>query len=276
MSLVAVAEKDFHDAVRSRGMAILVALFSVLVAVFAFVIRPTGQSEQFATELLLRFFVGPFLVTTLVPLVGVVVGYNAVSGERESGSLKLLLSLPHSRADVVFGKVVGRGAALSLAVGAGFLLPAVVLAGLSWTGQIAAFNAGSYLGYTVFAAVLGVVFVAIAVGCSAAASTQRRALIGGVSIYVLFVLLWGAITGQVLGAASPLIDPLPVSTTQIRTFLQVANPTAGVEALTNAFLGGQLFSGESVNRQISAASMLVFWTLAPPLVGLWKFDTDDL
>jgi ABC-2 type transport system permease protein len=53
------------------------------------------------------------------PIVGVVVGYNAVSGGRESGSLKLLLSLPHSRADVVFGKVVGRGAALSLAVFAG-------------------------------------------------------------------------------------------------------------------------------------------------------------
>ncbi|MFW5917789.1 MAG: ABC transporter permease [Halorubrum sp.] len=271
MSLVAIAEKDFQDTVRSRGMLILVALFSVLVAAFAFIVRPTGQGEQFATEMLLSFFVGPFLVTTLVPLVGVVVGYNAVSGERESGSLKLLLSLPHSRADVVFGKVAGRGAALSLAVFTGFLLPAAVLIVAPVT-----FNAGSFLGYTIFAAVLGVVFVAIAVGCSAAASTQRRALIGGIAIYVLFVLLWGAITGQMLDAASGLVDPLPASTAQIRTFLEVANPTTGVEVLTNAFLGEQLFSGESLNQQISAASMLVFWTLAPPLVGLWKFDLDDL
>jgi ABC-2 type transport system permease protein len=58
--------------------------------------------------------------------------------------------------------------------------------------------------------------------------------------------------------------------------LQVSNPTAGVEILSNAFLAERLFSGETVNRQISAASMLVFWTIAPPLVGLWKFDTDDL
>jgi ABC-2 type transport system permease protein len=276
MTLVAIAEKDFQDAVRSRGMIALVALFSLLVAVFAFVIRPTGQGEQFATELLLRFFVRPFLVTTLVPLVAVVIGYNAVSGERESGSLKLLLSLPHSRADVVFGKVVGRGAALSVAVFAGFLLPGAVLAVLAQTGGLAAFNVGSYIGFTVFAAILGVVFVAIAVGCSAAASTQRRALIGGVSIYVLFVLLWGAVTGQFLGAASGAIEPLPVSTEQVRTFLQVSNPTTGVEILSNAFLAERLFSGETVNRQISAASMLVFWTIAPPLVGLWKFDTDDL
>ncbi|MUW15124.1 ABC transporter permease subunit [Halorubrum sp. CBA1125] len=271
MSLVAVAEKDFHDTVRSRGMLILVALFSLLVAAFAYAVRPAGQGEQFATEVLLSFFVGPFLVTTLVPLVGVVVGYNAVSGERESGSLKLLLSLPHSRADVVFGKVAGRGAALALAVFVGFLLPAAVL-----IVAPVAFDAGAFLGYTVFAAVLGVVFVAIAVGCSAASRTQRRALIGGVGIYVLFVLLWGAITGQLLGAAEPLIDPLPASSAQVRAFLRVSNPTTGVETLTNAFLAEQLFAGDQVNRQISAASMLVFWTIAPPLAGLWKFDADDL
>ena len=277
MSLPAIAEKDFQDTVRSRGMLILVALFSLLVAVFAIVVRPTGEGgEQFATEVLLQFFVGPLLVTILVPLVGVVVGYNAVSGERESGSLKLLLSLPHSRADVVFGKVLGRGAALSFAVFAGFLLPGLVLFVLSQTGALATFNVGAFLGYTVFAAILGVVFVAIAIGCSAAAATQRRALIGGVAIFVLFVVLWSFVTGQLLDAASGLIDPLPVSQQQASLFLQVANPTTGVELLSSAFLSGQLFSGEALNRQISAVSMLVFWTIAPPLAGLWKFDTDDL
>jgi ABC-2 type transport system permease protein len=277
MSLAPIAEKDFQDAVRSRGMLALVALFSLLVAAFAVVVRPTGQgTEQFATELLLQFFVGRFLVTPLVPLVGIVVGYNAISGERESGSLKLLLSLPHSRADVVFGKVVGRGAALSLAVFTGFLLPGLVLFALEQTGALAAFNVGSFLGYTVFAAVLGVVFVAISVGFSAAASTQRRALIGSVGVYVLFVLLWSAVTGQFLNAASGVIDPLPVSQQQVSVFLRAANPTSAVELLSSAFLGGQLLSGQTVNQQISAVSMLVFWTIAPPLVGLWTFDAADL
>ncbi|MDB2225562.1 ABC transporter permease subunit [Halorubrum ezzemoulense] len=271
MSLIAIARKDFQETVRSRGMIALVVLFSLLVAAFAFAVRPTAESEQFATEVLLSVFIGPFLVTTLVPLVGVVVGYNAVSGERESGSLKLLLSLPHSRADVVFGKVVGRGAALALAVFAGFLLPALVL-----IAAPVVFNGGAFLGYTVFAAALGVVFVSIAVGFSAASSTQRRALIGGVAIYVLFVLLWGAVTGRLVGAAGPLVDALPVSATQLRVFLRVSNPTTAVEALSNAFLGEQLFSGETANRQLSAAAMLVFWTLAPPLAGLLKFDADDL
>ncbi|WP_418281390.1 ABC transporter permease subunit [Halorubrum sp. DTA98] len=271
MSLPAVAKKDFQDTVRSRAMLLLVALFSGLVAVMAYAVRPGPESDAFATELLLSIFVGPILVTTLVPLVAVVVGYNAVSGERESGSLKLLLSLPHSRADVVFGKVVGRAAALSLAVFAGFLLPAVVLIVLP-----VSFNAGSYLGYTVFAAVLGSVFVSIAVGCSAAASTQRRALIGGIGIYFLFVLFWSTLTGQLLGAFDPVVERLPASTVQIQTFLETANPTTGVQVLTTAFLSDQLFAGETLNRQISAAAMLVFWALAPPLVGLLKFDRDDL
>jgi len=40
-------------------MLILVALFSLLVAVFAYVFAPPG--EQFATEFLLSAAVGPFL-----------------------------------------------------------------------------------------------------------------------------------------------------------------------------------------------------------------------
>ncbi|SNR44542.1 ABC transporter permease [Halorubrum vacuolatum] len=271
MSLPAVARKDFQDTVRSRAMALLIALFSGLLALMAYAVRPTGEGEGFATELLLSAFVGPILLTTLVPLVAVVIGYNAVSGERESGSLKLLLSLPHSRADVVFGKVIGRAAALSLAIAVGFLLPAVVLIAIP-----VSFNAGAFLGYTVFAMVLGWVFVSIAVGCSAAASTQRRALVGGIGIYFLFVLLWGTLTGQLLGAFESVIDPLPVSLIQVQTFLEVANPNTGVQVLANAFLADQLFAGDMRNQQISATAMLVFWALAPPLVGLLKFDRDDL
>ncbi|GAA0531854.1 ABC transporter permease subunit [Halorubrum ejinorense] len=271
MSLAAIARKEIQETVQSRGMIALIALFSLLVSVLAFIVRPTGQNEQFATEALLSFFVGPVLVTYLVPLVGVVVGYSAVSGERESGSLKLLLSLPHSRADVVFGKVVGRGAALSLAVFAGFLLPAAVLIVAPVT-----FNAGAFFGYTVFAAALGVVFVAISVGCSAASATQLRALIGSIGIYVLFVLLWGLLTGRLIDAAGPLVDALPASAAQIEVFLRVSNPTTAVEALSREFLAGRLFAGETANRQISAAAMLVFWTVAPPLVGLLKFDAADL
>ncbi|ELZ54698.1 MULTISPECIES: ABC transporter permease [Halorubrum] len=271
MSLPAVARKDLRETVQSRGMIALIALFSLLVSLLAFFVRPTAQNEQFATEVLLSVFVGPVLVTYLVPLVGVVVGYSAVSGERESGSLKLLLSLPHSRADVVFGKVVGRGAALSLAVFAGFLLPAAVLIVAPVT-----FNAGAFLGYTVFAAALGVVFVAISVGCSAASSTQLRALIASIGVYVLFVLLWSLVTGRLLDAAGPVVDALPASAAQIQVFLRVSNPTTAIEVLSREFLAGRLFAGETTNRQLSAAAMLVFWTVAPPLAGLLKFDADDL
>ena len=271
MSLPAVAKKDLQDTVRSRAMVVLVVLFSALVSVMAYAVRPAGEGQGFETEILLSFFVGPILVTTLVPLVAVVIGYNAVSGERESGSLKLLLSLPHSRADVVFGKVIGRAAALSLAIAVGFLVPAVVLIAIP-----VAFNPGAFLGYTVFAMILGCVFVSIAVGCSAAASTQRQALIGGIGIYFVFVLLWGTLTGQLLGAFESVIDPLPVSLIQVQTFLEVANPNTGIQELANAFLADQLFAGETRNQQISATAMLVFWALAPPLVGLLKFDRDDL
>jgi len=48
------------------------------------------------------------IVTLFLPLVAIFAGYAAISKERTGGSLKLLLSLPHSRKDVIIGKVVGR------------------------------------------------------------------------------------------------------------------------------------------------------------------------
>jgi len=93
---------------------------------------------------------------------------------------------------------------------------------------------------------------------------------------VLFVLLWGLITGRLIGSAGPLVDALPASAAQIEVFLRVSNPTTAIEVLSGAFLSGQSFAGETANQQISAAAMLVFWTVAPPLVGLLKFDAADL
>ncbi len=62
---------------------------------------------------------GPSLVTLaslLVPLVALVLGHDAIVGERERNTFGLLLSLPVARYEVVVAKFVGRGLALGLAV----------------------------------------------------------------------------------------------------------------------------------------------------------------
>ncbi len=271
MSWQAVARKDFQDAVRSYWLIGLSVLFVLLVSITAYAMKAFLQQPLTSSQLL--GLTSGIVVTTLIPLIALIISYGSVVGERETGSVKLLLSLPHSRADVVFGKVVGRSAAIAVPVIVGFILPGIVLLFIA-----SKFNIGHYVGYTLLAAFLGVVFVAIAVGFSAATSSNRLAILGAIAVYFIFVPLWGAVKLP-LGlyfAFNGQPSWLPVSGQQLIQFLNLINPTGAFKIVSNAFLAGKLFTGNNVSYQVAAIVMLLGWLLLPPLLGLWKFQTDDL
>ena len=269
MSWLVVARKDFADSIRSRWLLGLTALFVLLVALVAYLLRPAPGEVASANSVLGTL--GNLFVGTLIPLIALVVAYSAVTGERDTGSLKLLLSLPHSRADVVFGKVLGRSAALATAILVGFVLPAIVLAIGPFTLEI-----GSYLGYTLLVVLLAAAFVAIAVGWSAAAPSQRIALAGAIGLYFLFVPFWGAIRFPLQFALTSLPGWVPLDAGTISTALVLLNPRAAFGELSSVVLDGALLTGGDVEFQLAAIGMLVFWLLAPPLVGLFFFERRDL
>jgi len=264
MSWLVVARKDFEDSIRSRWLIGLTALFVLLISAVAYFVRVEGSGEASANLVLQT--AGNFFIQALVPLIALVVAYNSISGERKSGSLKLLLSLPHSRADVVFGKVAGRSAALSTAIIVGFVLPAIIFAIGPFRLEI-----GAYLGYTLLVALLASVYVSIAVGWSAAAPSQRIALGGAIGLYFLFVPFWDAIQFPLQWAIASLPEWLPLSSEAVNTVLTLSNPSSAYSELTFA-----VFTGEMASLQLSALSMLLFWLLAGPLVGLLVFERRDL
>ncbi|WP_435063455.1 ABC transporter permease [Halobaculum sp. EA56] len=282
MSLEAVARKDFQDAVRSRWLLGLTAFFVLLVSVVVYLVRP-GEGQTLSTSALLgSIFVRDALVTTLIPLIALVVSYNAVVGERESGSLKLLLALPHSRADVVFGKVVGRAGAIAVPVSVGFLLPALVAA----IGPLS-LQVGTFLGYILLTLLLSSAFVAIAVGFSSAVASNRLAIGGAVGLYFLFVPLWGAIQFPLrlyLGTGGP--GWLPIAGSELLRLLRLINPTGSFKIVSGEFVGGLLFAAGrggteaagqyGTQMEIAAFAMLAAWLLVPPLLGLWRFEGEDL
>jgi len=270
MSWLVVARKDFEDAIRSRWLLGLTALFVGLVSLIAALsLPPEGQTV--GTNAVLSGGFVSLLSGTLAPLIALVIAYNAVTGERKSGSLKLLLSLPHSRGDVVFGKVAGRSAALSTAIIVGFIVPAVIFA----FGPLR-LDIVTYVGYTLLVALLVSVFVAIAVGWSAAAPSQRIALAGAIGLYFLFVPFWDFIRIPLQLALGSLPEWVPLSAAAISNALFILNPASAVQGLTAALLSGQFLSGETAGLQVSAISMLLVWLLAAPLVGLVVFQRRDL
>jgi ABC-2 type transport system permease protein len=269
-----VARKDFDDSVRSRWLQALTVLFVVLVALAVLLERFIGSGATVTSERLVNGLVmRDLIVTGLVPLIALVVSYNAVVGERESGSLKLLLSLPHTRGEVVVGKLIGRAASFGLAVVVGMLVPALALALGPLRLQIAGF-----VGFLLFTVVLGIVFVSIAVGTSAAVATNIRAITIATAIYFLFVPVWSIVQLPLrfFLTTSGVPGWLPLTGAETFRLLRLINPTELFKILTGAYLDATLYAGDQAALHASATAMLVVWLLAPILVGFVRFERADL
>lgn len=292
MSWQAVAEKDFRDAIRSRlllALTVLFVLFSGGAAYFAAQIRPPAQ-VQFGGELTTLALIGGLTgpVSVFIPVVAIAAAYRAVAGERQSGSLKLLLSLPNSRQDVLVGKFLGRAGVVSAALLVGFGVGLFVVAILAEE-----FSALEYLAFVFVSLLLAFVFVSVAVGVSAFTTSTSRAAYGAFGIFALFQFLWSVLVAGFVYVANGFEFPGPEEDFPewLRTaaeFLTIIDPTA-------AYQQGVLWVGrklaESANGQAQAGAatdgpfyvqdwfgfvVLLFWIAVPLLVGYWRFQQADL
>lgn len=113
---------ELAERARDRWVLITTLLFALLATGIAAYGRSAGDAAAVVTA--------PSLVTLnafLVPLVALILGHDAVVGERERHTLGLLMSLPVSRWEVLVAKFVGRGLALCAAICVGFGAAAVWL-----------------------------------------------------------------------------------------------------------------------------------------------------
>jgi ABC-2 type transport system permease protein len=273
MTWQAIARKDFEDSVRSYWLWGLSMLFLFLVSGIAFVISVIFGDQVSSSAVISN--INRWIVTSLVPLIAIIVSYGSIVNERESGSLKILLSLPHSRADVVIGKVAGRSAAMAVPICIGFLLPALVFL---VTGV--PLDLIRYVGYILLVVVIAMEFVAITVGISAAAKTSRRVILGVIVFYFTFVTLWGAIQFPLrllfLGGYPASLQWIPLTPDELFRTLRLINPTGSFKIIADAYLAGGLYEAANRPMHISATLMLLLWIVAPPVLGLLRFQQRDL
>lgn len=289
MSVLGVAGKDFRDATRSRMVWALTLVFTILsalgVSLFALL-----DVEQATTVDALSTLTLPSML--LVPLAAVVVGYMSIVGERESGSLKLLLGFPVTRQAFVLGKLVGRVAVVGLAVVVAFSISGVVAVGLY--GEVPLFR---YAAFALATVGLGVAFTGLAVGISASFRSRGRALAAAVSAYFLLVMFWHPLIAGVHFIVTGAIPGIEVPAWYL--FLERVSPTDAYLILANSALdvtsGGGIFrirpaeaASMSTADQLGTGSVpfylaeemagvvISLWVLVPSLLGYLRFRRDDL
>ena len=217
-----VRQRDDHMEAIERSQEEFVSKYAHTNRI-GYILRPTRPPEQ--TEVLFRgldnpdedtsFFSDPvaklfplpdllFIISILLSLLAVIFTYDSICGEREDGTLKLLHSMPVSRATVIFGKWLGAWIAIGIPFITVYLFAVLVgsvFGGLSLTAESwieLGLIGGASLVYVSFFLCLGL-FVS---------ATVRQS---GTSILVL-LFLWVVFT-MVVPNVSPIlasqISPLP-------------------------------------------------------------------
>ncbi len=269
MSWQTIALKDIRDAGRSRSFWALTVLLSTafvgVVGVFAYL----DQTEfMTAVDGLAE------VVSLLVPIVGLLLGYQAVAGERSRGTVYLSLSFPVSRRDMAIGKFVGRSVVLLLPTLGGLLL-----AGIAGGVMFGTDGLRQYPLFLLLTALYGVAFIGIAVGLSMATTVDRRLTVGALGGYLILVQLWNALLTLlvVLLHRGPPAEPPDWS-----LLAGLAQPTVAFDHLLSAGLAldrTRQIAGEGAPAYVDwwmALLLLVLWAVIPMGVGYWRFVNSDL
>ena len=277
MSWRVIARREYRDAVQSRVVWSVVALVAVMVAVTS--LAPLAI-PQFEANVLSGLGAATEFAAMLVPVVALVAAYLAIAGERESGSIRVLLGLEPRRGTVVLGKFLGRAAVVVVGLTAGFALAAVPTA-IAYGGLPVV----AFAGIVALTCALGVAFVGLAVGVSAAAATRGRAMTLGIGAYLALALLWDLVPQ---GAHLVVEGAAPAgSVPGWFVLLQGLSPSGAYSALVQAVVHATEPSFPGIAGAVAGSTpaylhwavfvvVLALWTALPLLAGYVTFARSDL
>ena len=280
MSTALIARKDFDDALRSRMILAITAIFVFFATLVVAAPALFGDASELTTAQALSLTVIP--AQTIIPIVALIVGYMAIVGERQSGSVKILLGFPHSRWDIVAGKLLGRTGVIGLGIVVGF-----VIAGVAGGVLYGSFPLADFLALLVVTAFLGMVFVGFAVGVSAGVSTRGRAMAIVIGMFIVFNVLWDLLTSLVLFAVEgeffmqnpPTWHEVLVAASPMQAYESAMRSVMDVEILTlfGGGTGGSAAPGDPFFLQdwFGFVVMLI-WMVVPLALGYWRFERADL
>lgn len=279
MSFAVVAKKDFLDAIRAKVFWAISAVFILLMvglgALFAYIDSLGGE----LTTVDLVQFLFTIGLPLFISVTALVICHRAVAGERESGSLRLLLSLPHTRLDVVVGKLIGRTGVLSVPVFASIVLSVLVAAIMGVSLSII-----PLLVLLAISLLFVFVYVSLFVGLSSLTSSTTLVLAIGFVQFILFEIVWGTIVDafyifwwEIVPVGSDFENYALYWTLQT---VQPSNATERVlKASLEAVEGGTYISvppDTFWGTPWFGLVVLAVWAIVPLAVGYARFSTTDL
>jgi Cu-processing system permease protein len=269
-----IAAAEFQEGLRNRWLIASIGLLTALAFSLA-VLGSAPIGETRASPLSVTTVSLASLSVYLIPLIALMVSFDAIVGERERGTLLLLLTYPISRWQVIAGKFLGHMTILSLAIVLGYGSAGLYLSAQAGASASQWMQFGAMLGSSIL---MGGAFVAL--GYLISVTVSSRATAGGIAVatWLLMVviydlLLLGAViadTGQQINgnlfAALMLLNPADVYRLFNLAGSEAANLVTGASELLDAsLLSWQLLIG-----------ILSLWLLLPLVIATLIFRRQEL
>src|SRR3954470_19695572 len=118
-ALLVIAGKEITDGVRNRWVVGATLLLAGLAFAMAFLgSAPTGQLDVKPLAVVVVSLSS--LTIFLMPLIALLISYDAIVGEVERGCMLLLLTYPVTKRQILVGKFLGHTAILAIATVIGY------------------------------------------------------------------------------------------------------------------------------------------------------------
>ena len=269
-----LAQKEVRDGLRNRWVAVSILLLTALsLAMYFLGSAATGSTKVDSLAITLVNLVS--LSVYLLPLIALMLAFDALVGEFERGTMLLLAAYPIARWQIVAGKFLGHMLILLLAIlisyGGTVLIITLTIDDVTqnWVAY-GLMMASSWL--------LGGVFVGLGYLISAIVRERATAVGAAVGLWLVLVVLYDlALLGALLADAEQAISE------QVLTTLLMLNPT-------DAYRVFNLTSTEGISQAVGLADIaansgiasgmpllvLGAWLLAAMLATTWMFYRREL
>jgi Cu-processing system permease protein len=212
--ILIVAAKEWRDGWRNRWLIAITLIFAIMALGLTWFGSVTyGQTGPSPIDSTIASLAS--LAVLVIPLIALLLGYDAFVGEQEAGTLLLLMAYPISKLQLILGKFLGQLAILAVSTTVGFGSAAVVL-------SLQSFSIELLISFAVFifsATLLGAVFLAMSQMVSLSVSEKTRAAGLALFIWFFFTLLYD------LGLLAVLVSSEGWMSQTALKFALLANPT---------------------------------------------------
>jgi len=269
--ILTVANKEFHDGLRSRWLVSITLIFALLslgLTYFGSAASGTIGVASLSTTIASLASLAVFLI----PLIALLVSYDSFVGEQESGTLLLLLTYPLSKSQLLLGKFVGQGGIIALATLLCFGASAILLSINSNQNDIIPTFA-LFIGSAIL---LGLSFTAIAYIISLSVSEKSKAAGLALVTWFLFALAFD------LGLLALLVGIDDGLNQQSLTQIMLLNPTdifrlVNLTGLNNSEVSGALAIAINAGYSVSQLLLgLATWVVLPLIIAIALFRRKTL